>query len=142
MTKQNVAGKLPAYMQDVNGAPVTGLAFGDISVKYAKEGATGLTTKTINAGNWTEVGQGLYDISFTGVELDTIRFFKYVVTGTGALQYPGLAQISANLVDDLRTKLDEIEAKIDIVNANLDSVKVTVEAIKVENFSVGVGHVS
>jgi hypothetical protein len=143
MIKQSIARKLPVLMQDSAGAPVTGLAFGDVSVKYAKEGDTSLTTKVLAADpvEWFEIGQGLYDILFTIAELNTIGFFKYVVTGGAALQYSGLMQISANLVDDVNTnvstrasevnattnkntvvtEIDSNETKIDTVQTSLNN---------------------
>ena len=105
-------------MQDSAGAPVTGLAFGDVVVKYSKEGDNSLTTKTIIASpvEWFEIGQGLYEILFRTGELNTIGFFKYFVTSGSALQYPGLAEISADLIDDVKADTVAIQAKTDGLN--------------------------
>jgi hypothetical protein len=103
---KSVAAKLPVMMRDSSGNPVTGLADTDVVVKYQKQNGS-LTTKTMSPSNWTEVGQGKYDISFTATELNTEGDFFYPVTGTGAEQFSGLARIELNRnlfkTDEFRT---------------------------------------
>jgi hypothetical protein len=71
----------------------TGVAFGDVTCKYAKEGDSSLSTFTLDATNWDEIGQGIYEVDFTASELDTLGYFKFVVYGTGYLTYYGLARV-------------------------------------------------
>jgi hypothetical protein len=51
--------------------PVTGLLFSDLTVEYAKEGDVGFTAKALAAPDLTELGDGVYKIAFTALELDT-----------------------------------------------------------------------
>lgn len=88
----NTAVTLPVMLRDGSNDPVTGIAFGDATCKYSKAGAA-LATLTLSAGNWTELGQGLYTVDFTSSEIDTLGWFAYLVTGTGAKQYDNVVKV-------------------------------------------------
>ncbi len=85
---------MPVYMVASSDGitPVTGLAYTDVTVSYQKVGGI-LTTKSLSASDWTEVGVGLYDLSFTVVECDTSGDFCYTVLASGTVQYVGLVQL-------------------------------------------------
>jgi hypothetical protein len=89
----NAAVTLPVVMKDASGDPVTGLVFGDITCKYSQAGGA-IGTLVITALNWTEIGQGLYTIDFTATETDTVGWFTYLVTGTGAKQYDNTVNVT------------------------------------------------
>lgn len=62
-------------------APVSGVLFSDATVTFRKNGASTFTAKGLLAGEWNEVGDGLYRLTFTSAELDTAGSFRYIVTG-------------------------------------------------------------
>lgn len=65
-----------------DGVAVIGLAFGDLSCSYRKAGAGAFVGKVLDGTNFTEIGQGYYDIEFDGAtELDVDGVFVVVVTG-------------------------------------------------------------
>lgn len=108
LRKKSVASKLPIFMRDSSGVPVTGLTDTDVTVNYKKSGAISFTLKSITPSNWTEIGQGLYEILFTATELNTEGDFIYPVTGTGAQQSTGLARIETYTNSDLKDAIDQI----------------------------------
>lgn len=96
--KKSVARKLPVLLVDSGGAVVTGVAVGSVTVVTSKDGGA-LTAFTLT-GKWTELGQGLYTISFADTDLDTIGFFAYLVTVTGCDQYSGIMYVDDALPTD------------------------------------------
>lgn len=92
---QNEARKLPVLLIDKENhlLPKTGVAEGDVTVKITKDLGT-LTDFTL-AGKWAEIGHGVYSISFSASDLDTIGFFAYVVTAVGCDQYSGMVYVDA-----------------------------------------------
>lgn len=102
--KESTATLLPCILTDDTDfqTPELGVLFGAVTVNFAKEGDVGMTAKVMGAGNWTEIGDGVYFISFTAAELDTDGKFTYTVIAAGvSLYYYGLAQISTLLKDDI-----------------------------------------
>jgi len=103
--KKSVARKLPVLLVDSGGAVVTGIAVGSVTVVTSKDGGA-LTVFTLT-GKWTELGQGLYTISFADTDLDTEGFFAYLVTVTGCDQYSGIMYVS-----DWETTVDSIASAL------------------------------
>jgi len=147
--KKDTANNLPVLMLDSSGVPVTGIAWDDATpptVNYAKEGDSSLTSLTLSAGNWIEIGQGVYEIAFTAGILDTKGKFIYLATGDGALQYSGLVEIKDNDIDDIGSDTDAIKAKTDNLpsdpasetnaTANKTAIISAVESQTIENFSI------
>jgi hypothetical protein len=122
--KVNTANTLPVMLRDSSGAPVTGVVFGSVTCKYQKFGDTSLTTKTIDGTNWTEIGQGKYDIDFTAGELDTLNDFIYLVTEAISIQYNGLAEIVPETKSEIKTKTDTIDSNIDDLQLDVADVLV------------------
>ncbi len=140
MIKQDIARRLPVYMQAADGSPVLGLTWEDVDVYYTKEGDASLSEKTLadDPVEWFEIGQGLYKILFTVAELDTIGFFEYFVTGTGALQYPGLAQISKYLLDDIAgSEFDIGTDTLELIRDAITSFAPTTHSANAGNITVG-----
>lgn len=94
---QNVAAPIVVLLSK-DGAPVEALAFGDVTCKFLKAGAVSFTAKVLTALNFTEVGDGVYTISFTGAELDTLGSFTVVVQGADIDQSTTMAQVVAATV--------------------------------------------
>lgn len=90
--QQNAAAELVVYLTKDNAA-VAGLAFGDVTAEYRKEGAASFTSKTLDALNWAEIGSGVYTIAFTASELDTVGSFTVKVTGATIDQYVTVANV-------------------------------------------------
>lgn len=63
--------------------PVTGKAYTDFTVKYAKMDDNSFVTKVLSLSDFEEIGNGVYRIRFTSVELDTlgIMVLSFVVNG-------------------------------------------------------------
>ena len=130
-----VAAKLPVYLRDANGDPVTGVVFGDVTVKYRKYGATSLTTKTIITTDWGEVGNGLYDLSFTAAEFNTLKDFTWVAIEASSKQWTGFGQI---ISEEKSTTI----ATINNVDTNVDAVLVLVGGFLLRYIFVYAGQAS
>ena len=102
----NEARALPVLLVDSSTkAAQIGITEGSVTVKISKNLGT-LTSFTLT-GKWTEIGQGLYKIAFSGNDLDTEGFFGYLVTAMGCDQYSGMMYVSSDLVT-LKEALDEL----------------------------------
>jgi hypothetical protein len=77
------------FLTDAEGNPKTGLIYSDVSVKYIKYGQTSFTTKTLDTTNFRELGNGIYEVQFTGTELDTLgSFIVFISPATPGLFVP------------------------------------------------------
>lgn len=68
------------------GLPYPGVPASGLVLKYAKAGESTYTTKVLTEGvdgNFAEIGDGVYKISFLADELDTLGQFVFVIAGTG-----------------------------------------------------------
>jgi hypothetical protein len=72
--------------------PRTGIVFSQVVVSYKKSTATSFTTKTLVTGDFREIGNGIYEISFSAAELNTLGSFLYLVQGGGTLPAPAIRQ--------------------------------------------------
>lgn len=86
---------------------ITGLVFGDITAEYAKAGAISFTAFVLDGSNWTEIDDGVYRITFTASELDTLGDFTVKVTA-GALidQFVTVAAVVAAAATPTTVSLD------------------------------------
>ncbi len=111
--KKSTARRLPVLLVDDSDFKTgkVGVAFGDVTVKYAKEGDNAWSTFTLDASKWIELGDGVYDIAFGASELDTLGSFEYLVQVSGAVDYPGWVDISENLIDDISVENFNMGAK-------------------------------
>ena len=90
---QGQATRLPFIASDVGtGDPRTGILFNQIDVSYKKSSQTVFSLKTLAAPDFVENGNGVYEITFSASELDTLGSFLYVVNGNGALPTPAIRQ--------------------------------------------------
>jgi len=90
---KSTATWLPFVATDVgDGAPRTGVTYGQVQVEYKKYGQTSFSIKTLLVTDFQEIGSGVYEILFSSGELDTEGAFMYVVNSTGALPSPALRQ--------------------------------------------------
>ena len=129
--KKSVAFTLPVILTDATDfiTPVTGVVFGSVVVKYAKEGDATLTPKTILVSDWTELGDGVYLVPFTTAELNTVGKFIYTVLVAGSLPYYGSAQIVTYGFDDIGAKTTNLpsdpakEGSITTAQGDLTTIK-------------------
>lgn len=137
--KRNIAKNLPVLFIDSSDfiTGKTGVAFGDVTLKYKKEGDSAWTTFSLTTNDWIEIDDGVYEVVFTAAMLNTVGSFIYLAQTVDAIDYHGWVDIQNNLNDDLRARQDVIEGKIDAIAAIVVSIKSTVEAISVENFNMG-----
>jgi len=100
--KKSVEAWAPVYLvDDTDGkTPETGKTYSDVTVKYAKEGATSFATKTMSASDWQEIGDGFYRVKFSATELDTAGNFAYEVYASGTRRFPGHIDIVENIEKD------------------------------------------
>jgi hypothetical protein len=118
--KRNTARELPVILIDDSDFKTgkTGVAFGDVTCKIRKDGASAWTSKTIDTNNWNEIGDGHYTIDFTAGNLDTNGLFEYIVQVTDALDFPGLFEIRDNTNDDLNTAIATRSTPAQITSAH------------------------
>lgn len=123
IVKQSVARDIPCILVEASDGqtPDTGVVAGSTTISYRKEGATSWSAKTAT-GNWTEVGKGVYLISWSTTDLNTIGRFDFVVEVSADINYYGSLVVSANLLDDLDTTLDALNdvSANDVRDAILD----------------------
>ena len=129
--KQSTAYKLPVVLIDDTDfkSKETGIAYGSVTVKYAKEASDGdhtLSTKTMASGDWEELGEGMYLIKFSTSELDTVGKFIYVCYASGILPYYGEAYIIQE--DTLDGRLNDIHDTLDAVKTETDGIDAHITA--------------
>lgn len=83
---QSQAAQLIAVITDqTTGIARDGLGQTDVQVEYRREGETSFTIKVLAPGDWIGLGNGVYQVSFTATELQTVGSFTFVVKGQPAL---------------------------------------------------------
>jgi hypothetical protein len=115
------ATDIAVTLLDTASAPANEVPYTDITVQYRRSGQTSFTTKTLLEGEWTEVGDGLYLLTFTDGELSTPGNFRFLVTGTAFVRH----ERDLLIIDNHQTLNTQIEAiatvlasKTNIADAN------------------------
>lgn len=62
--------------------PATGVQYTDVVVQVKKQGQNAFTTKTLLLSEWVELAAGIYSISFSASDTDTVGDFTYTLTST------------------------------------------------------------
>jgi hypothetical protein len=119
--QKDAAIQLAVRLLDSGDDPVVGVAFGDVTAQYKKQGDSSWTSKTVLTTDWTEVSDGRYLLLFSGTQLDTAGKFVFRVDATGAETFTG----DVDVVEDWDTLVDMLT---DLLNGL--SAKVAVEDIK------------
>lgn len=78
---QSTASSITIYLETTAGSDATGLVFSDVSVDLKKEGEASFSAKVLSGANFTEVGGGTYEITFTTAETDTLGNMYVRVSG-------------------------------------------------------------
>ena len=104
--------------------PVIGVVVGSITVTFRKNGALSFTTKTVLAGEWNEVGDGLYRLTFTALELNAPGSFRFLVKGASFERY----ESDLTVADDFQTLSAQIASlKADLaLKANIRDTNILV----------------
>ena len=116
--KQGVSKATPCILLDSTDFKTaeTGVAYGSVTCSYRKEGATSWSTKSLS-GKWTEVGGGVYLITWDDADLDTVGRFDYMCVSSGCLTYYGALQVVANLPDDIAALVTTVDGVVDGIAA-------------------------
>ena len=115
--KKSTATALPVTLFDSStGNPKTGVLAAGAKCYFTKGNGITSNERTL-AGKWRELDAtntpGLYFIDFTASDLDTTGEFTYIVTGTGIVQFDGMAQVVDFLSGDLIEKIGVEDADAD-----------------------------
>lgn len=78
---QDTTGSVTVYLEVSAGGAATGLTFADVSADLKKEGEGSFTAMTLSGTNFTEVGGGTYEISFSVLDTDTLGNLYIRVSG-------------------------------------------------------------
>lgn len=69
----------------LNDVPALGVPYTDLTVRYKKQGQTSMTLKILTGSDWVELGGGLYSLSFSANEMDTVGGFTYTLESGATL---------------------------------------------------------
>jgi hypothetical protein len=118
IAKQSTEIILPCLLYDVTDfiTPETGIVYTAVTVYISKDDGA-QTEKTLASEDWAERGNGVYDITFSTTEMDTLGPFKYQVTDgrTVFLDYNGLVMVESANISDLDTDIAENQTDLDLV---------------------------
>lgn len=102
--KQSTQFKVPVSMVDSSGNPVTGLAFGDVTVYLQKQGGSSVLKTGLVAADWVEIDAtnfpGVYDLRLSTTDTDTRGFIKYSVAAAGAETFIGILEVVSGTGSD------------------------------------------
>lgn len=139
--------------------PVVDAVNTDLVVRYSKEGDLSATLKVVAAGDWRNLGDGVYRLQFSIAELNTLGSFTYSVKLAPAyacvpfMPYYGHVDVVTADVTQLNTllttvdgKIDtidgavsSIDTKVDTIDAKADTIIADIESITFDTYQVGLG---
>jgi len=91
--KQGTATWLPFIAANVNtGDPRTGITYSLVDVACKKATQSAFVVKVLTSPEFRENGNGVYEILFSGVDLNVLGTFLYVINGNGGLPSPAIRQ--------------------------------------------------
>lgn len=99
--KQSVAGGVVPFGPVVNssGTPITGIAFGSVTVKIGKADGSAAGDKTMTSPDWVEKGLGVYHLILSNTDVDTLGSGEAILTydsATAAVPFQVVANIEAD----------------------------------------------
>ena len=144
MSIQQVQTGYPATMAvrllDGADAPVMGVAYTALTVRYQKQGGA-WTVKVVQPAEWVEGPEGRYMLSFSASELDTVGRFVFRVEAAGATTVTGdidvvtdwatVVEMLTALLNGLNTKVSRSDAAtvkhqqddaVGVLNGHVDSI--------------------
>lgn len=110
----------------------TGKAIGDITVKYAYEGASSLTSYSPSAADWSEAGEGKYWLRMGAGEFINEGKYQVSITCSGVVDYNFIVEVRddtvAEMMDDLATLSDTVTGGDADTQADISTLSNTVTA--------------
>jgi hypothetical protein len=106
MVTKEVTTDVGVTLLNSSDVAVNNVAFGDVAVTFRKNGDALYTTKTLSSGQWSEVGDGLYKVTFTSAELNTVGSFRYIVKGASFDRF----ESDLIVVDEFQSISDQISS--------------------------------
>ena len=101
---KGLAQEVAVTLLDGSEASVIGLISTDVIVRFRKNGQVGFTTKAVLPGEFNEIGDGVYLVTFTSGELDNNGAFRVLVTGGSFETWAG----DLVVIDDQLSLRDQI----------------------------------
>ena len=98
---QSVAEWVPFVAKDADDDDArTSILYTQVDVLIKKSSDTSFSTKTLTGPptDFREIGNGVYEVSLSAANLDTLGTFIYIVNGNGSLPTPAMKQY-VGLVD-------------------------------------------
>lgn len=90
---------LPMIALDANtGSPRTGITFNQVDVSFKKSSQATFQAKVIGSGDFRENGSGVYEVLFSGSELNVIGTFLYIINSNNTLPLPAIRQVIGEAV--------------------------------------------
>ena len=77
---QNAVGSLTVYLQSTDGTAATGLTFADVSADLKKAGGS-FSALTLSVSNFTELGDGFYELDLAATDTDTLGNLYVRISG-------------------------------------------------------------
>ena len=137
--------KVPVLLRSTAGVVQTGIAFSDVTAKYARNGDSALQTQALDASKWTELGEGNYWMTFPSSVPNVAGPFMYQVatTATGNDTFIGYSRVEMRPEDriwdedatghttagSMSDRFTDLEAKIDPVDTVADAVKAKTDSL-------------
>ncbi len=106
---RGVATEVNVSLINSSDASVNGVAVGAVTVETRKTGGS-FVTKSLLAGEWNEVGDGIYKLSLNATDTDTAGFLRVKVSGASWETY----RLDVAIVDDYVSVAEQL---IDIKEA-------------------------
>lgn len=137
--------KVPVLIRSTLGVAQAGIAYGDVTAKYARNGDTSLQTQALDASKWTELGEGNYWMTIPSTVPNVAGPFLYQVatTATGNDTFIGYSRIELRPEDrvwdeaatghvtdgSMADRFTDLETKINTVDTVVDAVKVKTDGL-------------
>ncbi len=103
--------------------PITGVVFGDVTIKYSRGGDTSLTTYTIATGDWKEAGEGNYWLRMGMSEFTVQAIYEVQVAEDSSLTYRFAVWARNMSLTELTISMTNLIAKLPTNNIMGSSVK-------------------
>lgn len=100
---QGVATEIGITLLDSSNNAVIGVLYSALTVQYRKNGGA-FVNKVVTSGEWNEVGDGVYKLTFSAAELDVEGFFRILVSGSSFVTY----RTDLILVNDYLTVAEQV----------------------------------
>lgn len=94
---QGAPAALTIAMMNLAGSPAVGLTSASVTCQFRVEGDNVFASKALDGSNFTELGNGFYQINFTAADLSTVGSFIFILAGSGLRQASNEAQVVSTI---------------------------------------------